>query len=56
MKSPTLESNDSLIRDPPEFSLVLGGLLFQLFHRARLIPDCLASLRLGSGHALADKK
>ncbi|MBL8419498.1 MAG: hypothetical protein JNK92_02580 [Dechloromonas sp.] len=34
-----------LLRNPPEFSLVLGGPLFQLFRRAHLTDDALMMLR-----------
>ena len=34
-----------LLRNPPEFSLVLGGPLFQLFRRAHLTDDALMMVR-----------
>jgi hypothetical protein len=46
MKSPTLESNDSLHRHPADFSLVLGGPLFQLLRRTHLSDDALELVRL----------
>jgi len=46
MKSPTLESNDSLLRHPADFSLVLGGPLYQLWRRSHLSDDALEQVRL----------
>jgi hypothetical protein len=46
MKSPTLESSDGLLRDPPDFSLVLGGPLFQLLRRSHLSDDAMELVRL----------
>jgi hypothetical protein len=47
MKARTTEpSRDwDLLRNPPEFSLVLGGPLFQLFRRAHLTDDALMMVR-----------
>ena len=47
MKTRTTEpSRDwDLLRNPPEFSLVLGGPLFQLFRRAHLTDDALMLVR-----------
>ena len=42
---PTPASGDSLLRDPQDFSLVLGGPLFQLLRRAHLTDDALTLLR-----------
>jgi hypothetical protein len=39
MKSKPSVSIDYLLRDPPDFSLVLGGPLFQLLRRAHLTDD-----------------
>ena len=39
MNSATSMSASSLLRDPPEFSLVLGGPLFQMLRRAHLSDD-----------------
>lgn len=41
--NPTLDS-ESLLRDPPDFSFVLGGPLFQFLHRTRLTDDALELL------------
>lgn len=38
-------SRDSLVGDPPDFSLVLGGPLYQLWRRARLADDALLLVR-----------
>src|SRR4029434_9372456 len=46
MKSPTLESSDGLLRDPKDFSLVLGGPLFQLLRRSHLSDDAMELVRL----------
>jgi hypothetical protein len=46
MKSPTLESSDGLLRDPTDFSLVLGGPLFQLLRRSHLSDDAMELVRL----------
>ncbi len=45
MKSPTLESSDGVLRDPTDFSLVLGGPLYQLFRRSHLSGDALELVR-----------
>jgi hypothetical protein len=34
-----------LLRNPPDFSLVLGGPLFQLFRKAHLTDDALMMVR-----------
>ena len=39
MKSETSVSSDSLLQDPPDFSLVLGGPLFQMFRKTHLTGD-----------------
>ena len=45
MKSPMPPSGDRLLQDPQDFSLVLGGPLFQLLRRAHLTDDGLMLLR-----------
>ena len=45
MKSQTLGSSDSLLQDPPDFSLVLGGPLYQLLRRAHMSGDALELAR-----------
>jgi hypothetical protein len=45
MKSPTFTSGDSLRSAPQDFSLVLGGPLFQLLRRAHLSDDALELVR-----------
>lgn len=45
MKSPTSVSGNSLLQEPQDFSLVLGGPLFQLMRRAHLSDDALMLLR-----------
>jgi hypothetical protein len=45
MTSPTPVSGDRLLRDPQDFSLVLGGPLFQLMRRAHLADDALMLAR-----------
>jgi hypothetical protein len=45
MTSPTPVSGNSLLRDPQDFSLVLGGPLFQLMRRAHLSDDALMLAR-----------
>ncbi len=45
MTSPTPASGDRLLRDPQNFSLVLGGPLFQLLRRAHLSDDALMLMR-----------
>jgi len=42
---PAIESSDSLLREPRDFSLVLGGPLFQLLRRAHLSDDALMLVR-----------
>jgi len=44
MKPPTSVSSDSVPRDPRDFSLVLGGPLFQFLRRAHLSDDALTLL------------
>ena len=41
MNSPNAKPSDKLLRDPPDFSLVLGGPLFQFLRRAHLSDDAL---------------
>ena len=45
MKSTTARPSDILHRDHPDFSLVLGGPLFQLLRRTHLTDDALLLLR-----------
>ncbi|MBI4792089.1 MAG: hypothetical protein HY789_05015 [Deltaproteobacteria bacterium] len=45
MQSPTSVSSHTLLREPPDFSLVLGGPLFQLLCRTHLADDHLQLLR-----------
>ena len=45
MRSATSASSDGYLGAPPDFSLVLGGPLFQLLRRAHLSDDALALLR-----------
>ncbi len=45
MKSPTVESSDGVLRDPTDFSLVLGGPLYQLFRRSHLSGEALELVR-----------
>ena len=45
MNHPTSTPSDSLLRNPPDFSLVHGGPLFQLFLRTRLSDDALELAR-----------
>ena len=45
MKTTTPEPGDSLLRNPQDFSLVLGGPLFQLMRRAHLTDDALMLVR-----------
>ncbi len=45
MNSSPSEPSDSLLRNPPDFSLVHGGPLFQLFLRAHLSDDALELAR-----------
>lgn len=45
MTSPTPVPGDRLVRDPQDFSLVLGGPLFQLLRRAHLSDGALMLVR-----------
>ena len=45
MKAPTTVPSDGLLRDSQDFSLVLGGPLFQLLRRAHLSDDTLMLVR-----------
>ena len=45
MKSHPSVSSDSSLRDPPDFSVVLGGPLFQLLRRAHLSDNALMLVR-----------
>ncbi len=45
MNSPTSTSSDSFLRNPPDFSLVHGGPLFQLLLRSHLSDDALELAR-----------
>ena len=45
MNPSTSGSSDGLLRAPPDFSLVLGGPLFQLLRRAHLSDDALMLVR-----------
>lgn len=47
MEIPVSKAGDSLnlLRNPPEFSLVLGGPLYQLLRRAHLSDDALMMVR-----------
>jgi len=45
VESSTRTPSERLLRDAPEFSLVLGGPLFQLLRRAHLTDDALTHLR-----------
>jgi hypothetical protein len=45
MTSHTSVSGEDVLRDPRDFSLVLGGPLFQLLRRSHLTDDALALLR-----------
>jgi hypothetical protein len=45
MAPPPPESGDRMLRNPQDFSLVLGGPLFQLLRRAHLTDDALTLLR-----------
>jgi len=45
MKSQPSVSSDDLLREPRDFSLVLGGPLFQLFRKAHLTGDALELVR-----------
>ena len=45
MKSRKRGAADQLLQDPQDFSLVLGGPLFQLMRRSRLADDALLLVR-----------
>ena len=45
MPASTPPAAEPLLQEPPDFSLVLGGPLFQLWRRARLSGDALELLR-----------
>jgi hypothetical protein len=45
MNDPALKPSEKLLRDPPDFSLVLGGPLFQLLRRTHLADDALEMVR-----------
>lgn len=45
MNAPTPAPGSGLLQDPPDFSLVLGGPLFQLLRRAHLSDDALMLVR-----------
>lgn len=45
MNDPASKPSDKLLRDPPDFSLVLGGPLFQLLRRTHLADDALEMVR-----------
>jgi hypothetical protein len=45
MTAPTLVSGDSFMRDPRDFSLVLGGPIYQLLRRSHLTDDALGLVR-----------
>jgi hypothetical protein len=45
MSTPTPTSGEPLLQDPPDFSLVLGGPLYQLFRRAHLAGEALELMR-----------
>jgi hypothetical protein len=45
MKSSAPRPSENLHRDPPDFSLILGGPLYQLFRKAHLMDDHLMLLR-----------
>jgi hypothetical protein len=45
MSTPSPKTDDPLLREPPDFSLVLGGPLYQLFRRTHLAGDTLDLLR-----------
>ena len=45
MKSSAPRSSENLLRDPPDFSFILGGPLYQLFRKAHLTDDHLMLLR-----------
>ncbi|KAB2640028.1 MAG: hypothetical protein DVB26_06275 [Verrucomicrobia bacterium] len=45
MSNPPANADEPLMREPPEFSLVLGGPLYQLWRRTHLSGDALEMLR-----------
>jgi hypothetical protein len=45
MNTPVSKPSDNLLRDPPDFSLVLGGPLFQILRRTHLSNDALEMSR-----------
>jgi len=45
MNAPPSKPSDNLLRDPPDFSLVLGGPLFQILRRTHLSNDALELAR-----------
>lgn len=45
MKTDVPDSSAGLFKEPPDFSIILGGPLFQLFRRAHLSDDALNLLR-----------
>ena len=45
MSTPSPTADEPLLQEPPDFSLVLGGPLYQLFRRTRLAGDTLELLR-----------
>ena len=45
MNTPPSQSGDNFLRNPPDFSLVLGGPLFQFLRRAHLSDDALELAR-----------
>ncbi len=45
MNDPASKPSEKLLRDPPDFSLVLGGPLFQLLRRTHLADDALEMVR-----------
>ena len=45
MNDPASKSSEKLLLDPPDFSLVLGGPLFQLLRRSHLADDALEMVR-----------
>jgi hypothetical protein len=45
MKSSAPRSSEDLLQNPPDFSLILGGPLYQLFRKAHLMDDHLMLLR-----------
>ena len=45
MSTPSPTTDEPILQEPPEFSLVLGGPLYQLWRRTRLAGDTLDLLR-----------